>query len=419
MFPIFYLLGAFFQIVSGFRTPVLGLSPSDLFIFSACAWLMMQVWMPLRGPRWVFPFHSLWLPACIVAVGGMIASVGAFNPNSSLWVTAKIWFVLAVWISMTIVMVQRGYLNHVLVTLFLAGVVTATVAVVDHFVPERLYVFFTGSDVNYWSRTAGTFGHPNSLGFFLGVVFPIGLGMLLTDWHVRRRMLVRGILALGCALMALALFYSGSVSSWVAAMLASSIIGAVYFWRAKARLRIVMLSLIGVSCLAGAVLLTQDSIREEAVAMAQRNLWRAATITGPDRLEVFDEAFAELDRNPIIGAGMDQASTGGAEELLTHWLIHNTILSGWQNGGILTLLGLLMAYGIVFLTALNALRYAFLARDWIALGLSASVFGWMFMDQTQPQLTFRVSWMTVALLFGMGLGVKWRAETPRPVPEMS
>lgn len=416
MFPFFYLLGVFFQIIPTVRTPIFGLSPSDLFIFSALAWLMVEVFLPLRGPRRAFPFHSLWLPAFIVAVGGMIASMGASNPYSSLWITVKVWFILSVWISMTIEMVRRGYLNHVLVTLFIAGVVTATVAVVDYFVPERLYTFFTTSDVNFWDRTAGTFGHPNSLGFFLGVVFPVGLAMLLADWRVRRPRFVRGVLAVGCGLMAFALFYSGSVSGWVGALMGLAVIGLVYFWRASARLRLALVSLVGVLCLAGLLLLTQDSIRERVVSVTQFNLSRVVTITGPDRLAVLDEAFANLDRNPIIGAGLDQSGTGESNELVTHAVIHNTIISGWQNGGILTLVGLLMAYGIVFLTALNALRYTFVSRDWIALGLSATIFGWMFMDQTQPQLTFRVSWMTVALLFGMGLGVKWSDETSRSAP---
>ena len=296
----------------------------------------------------------------------------------------------------------------------------ATVAVVDYFVPERLYTFVTTPDTNFWTRTSGTFGHPNSLGFFLGVVFPIGVAMAMNDWNVRGKWLIRAFLFVGCGLMAFALFYSGSVSGWLAALLGTVIIGVVYFWRANARLRLGMLFVFGVLFVVGlALLLTQDSLGERLYSMAEFNVWRVVTITGPDRLAVMDEAFTVLDRNPILGAGLDQSGTGGSDELITHSLIHNTIISGWQNGGILTLFGLLLAYGIVFLTACNGLRYAFRTGDWIALGLSATAFGWMLMDQTQPQLTFRVSWMTVGLLFGMGLGVTWSHRTaPQAVPEV-
>ena len=51
MFRLFYLLGIVFLIVPTVRLPILGLSPSDVFIFAAFGWLLMQALLPRRDGR--------------------------------------------------------------------------------------------------------------------------------------------------------------------------------------------------------------------------------------------------------------------------------------------------------------------------------------------------------------------------------
>jgi hypothetical protein len=48
------------------------------------------------------------------------------------------------------------------------------------------------------------------------------------------------------------------------------------------------------------------------------------------------------------------------------------------------------------------LRHSEKPTDWIAVALAASVLGWVVFDQTQPHLYHRYTWLTIALLFGMG-----------------
>jgi hypothetical protein len=129
---------------------------------------------------------------------------------------------------------------------------------------------------------------------------------------------------------------------------------------------------------------------------------------------------------------MDQTGTGGlsGDQLVTQDRIHNTLISGWMSGGILTFVGLAWAYAIVVLCALKALALGMRRRDWIPIALGACTLGWILFDQTQPNLYHRFTWMTAGLLFGLGVQVRWApgpvraksgraSNTPRPQPRES
>src|SRR5947207_3038322 len=131
MFALFFFLAILTLIFPTVRLPLVDLAPSDLFLLCSFGWLLLESFAPLRGRRQTIPLHSLWLPAMLILLGGIIASAQAARPATSIAITIKIWFVLCVWVSMGIVMVRRGFLTPILVTLVIAGCVNASVGLID------------------------------------------------------------------------------------------------------------------------------------------------------------------------------------------------------------------------------------------------------------------------------------------------
>ncbi len=408
MFPLFYLLGIFFLIVPTMRLPLIRLSPSDVFIFAAFGWLLLEAVLPRREKRAVIPVHVLWIPAILVLIGGSIASIQAVSPFVSLWTTVKVWFVLAPWVSMGIVMVRRGYLKHILYALVLAGGVSALVGLADQIGGFGLGAKIAMSDANFWGRWTGTFGHASTLGYFTCVAFPIAVGLLMDEWQNKRRKWL--VITLLCTnlLIFVAMFYSGSVTAWLSTLTAFAAIGLFWLARAQSWMRWGA-AFIGVVLLlaVGSVLLF-NLVPENVEAVLDRNLGRATEVTGPGRLRLLNEALNLIDQDPFIGSGMDQTGTGGleGEDRETSSYIHNTVISGWLNGGILTFVGLVFAYAVAILTALRGLRYGIGQQNWIVLTMSAATIAWIVFDQTQPQLSQRFTWLTISLLFGLGFGIQ-------------
>lgn len=419
MFPVLFLLGTSLLIFPTVRLPRLGLSPSDLMIFSAFGWLVFESLLPGRGKRQtLIPLHALWLSGILVLIGGIMASTQAARITTSLLITFKICFVLVAWVSMCIVMVRRGHLRAILITFVLAGTMTSLLAIVDHRTGLHLGTRLFASDAEFWTREPGTLGHPNQLGFFLCVSLPLGVGMFLDAWWNHRGIIIWVPLALADFVMAAALFYTGSVAGWLSGLVALTLLGLPWIWKSPITVRIGLAVLLAVSLGVGVVLSTQDSIRGPILDILEYNLERVNAKTGPDRLSLLDEAFQNLNTAPFIGAGLDQSGTGdlGGAELDTRSVIHNTLISSWLNGGILTFLGMAFAYAVTLFTALRALAYGASKNNWVVLGLSAATFAWVIFDQTQPHLYQRFTWITLGLLFGLGFGFQVAVRMPFQPP---
>lgn len=408
MFPLFYLLGVVFLIVPTVRLPIIGLSPSDVFIFAAFGWLLLETFVPRREKRAQIPIHVLWIPAGIILVGGTLASIGAISPFSSLWQTLKVCFVLAPWVSMGIVMVRRGYLMHILYAFIFSGAIAGAVALIDVMTDAHLGALISGVTTNYWRRMTGTFGHPSTLGYFTCVALPVSFGVLADEWQNKRRPFLVIPLALATGLIAVALFNSGSVTGWIGTLVALCALGVVWLVRARSWTRwgVGIAGLVIALLVIGA--LAFNLVPTRIMFIIGLNLERASETTGPGRLAVFARAFELINQNPIIGVGMDQTGTSGIDRQLAETVtaVHNTVISGWLNGGLLTFLGLVLAYALAILTALRGLNYGAGNKHWIVLTLSAATLAWIIFDQTQPQLSQRFTWMTVSLLYGLGFGIQ-------------
>jgi O-antigen ligase len=134
----------------------------------------------------------------------------------------------------------------------------------------------------------------------------------------------------------------------------------------------------------------------------QVNAGRVATITGPSRWMVMQEAVVLIGAKPLTGYGMDQGNLQLASgQWVTSDGVHNTILQNWLGGGVLAFLGALMLYGCALVLSAQTIR-AYLRRQAppLSLGLAVSIIGWTLIDMTQPSIYLRYTWITAALLFG-------------------
>lgn len=405
MFELLYLLGTMTLVLNLVRPLPIELGICDLFLLAALGFLWLDGLARKKELREWVPAHPLWSPAMLVVFGGLLSSFGAARPVTSIAIVIKTWFVLTLWVSMGMVMARRGRLRHVLAA-FLTGVAcTSVIAVSDSFTGADRGGAISGRIANYWGRMDGTMGHPNELAFITSVAVPVLAGLLLHEWHSRRRWYWMSVQLSGLIVVAWADFLSGSGAGWLSVCISGIVLAWMCLGRTSTRGRLVLAGGVIIAIVAGReVVLGKDATGYFSRPWLEWNLQRVITITGPSRLEAFGEAIQQIGEHPVVGAGMDQVGTGGltSAELVTSVSIHNTIVASWVAGGVFAWVGVVWVYMVCLRTALEVLRRSTRTTDWIAVGLAASVLGWIAFDQTQPNLYHRYTWLTLALLFGMG-----------------
>lgn len=146
------------------------------------------------------------------------------------------------------IMVDRKHLKTLLSSLLVGGVLSAAYAVPEHFGHSPSCLMFTGKfDVACWvqdvkTRVFGTFGQPNWLAAYLGMLLPLAI---VNSKHVETKIklmedetakdIFQTLIRLGIAILFLAvLFFTGSRSGLIAVATGLLMLGAaiVYLWRA-------------------------------------------------------------------------------------------------------------------------------------------------------------------------------------------
>lgn len=408
MFRLFYSLAVFCLILSTVRLPIVGISISDFFILCALVVLVAETLLARAPVRWGWPVHALYGPAFLVLVGGLLSSVMAVHPTTSFAISIKLWFVLTVWISMTMVMARRYGVVTVLSVYVAAVLVTSLVAVSDRVTGVDIGGRISGREVAPWNRSDGTVGQPVELGLMTTVALPLVLGLLVDEAQRRRRARVLIGLGMTFAVILTTTFLTGSVAAWLASGLVLGLFGVILVVRsglvARFGVALALLLFAGVA----SVYMMRPGAAQQAEGFVTFNLQRVTNLSGPGRIGLMVQAIDYIARNPFIGAGMDQTGTGelASSELVTSDLVHNPILGGWLGGGLLAFIGLVACYAITFLTMLNALHQGLRHTDWLVVGLALCVLGWLVFDQAQPHLYHRYTWLTLAMLFSLGLGVR-------------
>lgn len=413
---ILYTLATFGLIFNEVRHFGVNVSIPDALYVATLGWVIWRGLADRRPAAEWLPIHPLWIAAVLILAGGLLSSANAAEPFTSLAITLKACFVFSAWISLGVVMARRGQTARVLKAFLLGVVGTSLVAIYDFVSGAHLGQTISGDTLNRWGRYGGTLGHPNTFGGITAVAIPLLLNAVLCQINRRKSIPAAACLA-GLLVVVTGSLLSGSTSSYMSWAAGSAVVAGSHLvshlqrggdWRE----RLWLVGIVGGAGIGLALLFGQ-------VETFQRFSWdsivnRVTGRTGPERLELIDQAMRYLETSPGIGAGMDQSGTGELEEgqLVTRIYVHNTIIQSWVAGGILALLGVLFLYARSLSLAASTLWNGFRRRAaWgYELGLAASIIGKFLFDMVQPTLYSRYAWLPAALL----LGLVWNSDESPP-----
>ena len=228
-------------------------------------------------------------------------------------------------------------------------------------------------------RMTGFTQHPNFLGASAAVAF-IAAIWLATSSPRSMPFPFAGVVAV--ALVATGIVLSGSVGGLIAATVAA----ATYLTLSRPSLRVILLAAV---IAATALAVIQLQIREGAPTPLQRvEQVRQGGGSMSSRLDAYRVAIPRIESNPLIGDGIGS--------------VHNSLLGVWYRGGLLALLGLLLVFASLIVTALDARRRAVDGRDrLLCAALLACLLAYLAYDMGAPAIFERYGWVPAALVLAV------------------
>lgn len=379
--------------------PAAALTLSD-WIFFACLGVTTVVLLTARSDRDYLVPATVTVGVGLFAAGGLVSSFGAIATIQSLSIVARLVYLTVVWFWLaTVVLETREHVRNAAIAWVGSVALSSSGALLQYLYGDVI----PGGD-SAWGRMTGFTPHYNHLGGLVAIAMAPAL-MLAVDASQRR---VRIVGLASVALLGAGLLLSGSVGGLLAT------VTAVVFWlvvrgvtlRTGARLAAVVVAGAAVLVLSGAASVADPLHRIERVTSAEE----AAAGTGGTlytRLEGYEEAWARIREQPLIGVGLDEPSS---QAVLGPKLVHNMIINQWFSGGILALIGIVVIVGGVVLTGLRVARAATGEDRAFALALLASVWAFIVFGMGEPILFVRYGWFPAALL--ITLDVQRRRREP-------
>lgn len=271
------------------------------------------------------PFPFVWISALVLIPLGGLLSGTTTNINSSLQVAIP----LALMVGLAPFVLRYYVLNS---RAFLWVVGFAFVAAQSFSAAMGMWQLLGGTPFEtklIFGRITGLAGHPNVLGI-MGVISILGLLAALPRARRGAKVLVVALLALN----GLALVFSGSLSSMLAATTGLVVILAIKR-RLIATFVTVILGGTLVAIFAGAGgldpfgALSPITTRVEVVLGTADVDGGAASVS--TRILTYEWAWRFISANPLIGVGMDATNAGTYNGYTP---VHNYILHAWYRGGL-------------------------------------------------------------------------------------
>jgi O-antigen ligase len=328
------MIGAFLMPMLTFRvggqttaTTETGLTISDAFFFGA----VILVALSVRRRR-LPPTRTWYIGIAFVVVGGMAATFHAVLPTESIFVVARMLFVLLIW-QWTIrhLVTDEDRMRSIMTAYVLGCVVSAMVAVLqlDAHVLVSLGTVFNG-------RATGLARHPDDTGSFLALGLTFAVGLALHPSHRRRWFYI------ACAfLIAVGLIVSGSVSGMLCGLAGCLVIMVLSGIKVKHFVAIVLILVagyVGGTSIQGSSGKSLNPIaRFEAATGPEANGANSVT----PRVGTWKGSWRGIVESPFLGHGLDILSslTYLDPNNDTEYPTHNFILMAWYQGGILFLVG--------------------------------------------------------------------------------
>lgn len=388
------------DVVVGFVT-ILGLTLVPLLgSKGALMFLMGGVILIITGPDGVFRAAKReWL---LIAMATWCLVSFAWSDYASVSLRYGIQLMLTVVISLAICqrINPQALVKIVLLTHFIAGVLSLA----------------SGNAREDGMGYLGIYGSKNALSFAMGLLFLVGLAVLL-DRRMGWRWRVLALL--GAGLGATLMVMGNSTGALAAVAVSVAAVGPLMLlqrMQSPTRLLVIVLSMVLVA--AGAVMIT--TIIDQIAAQFLDATGKDMTLTG--RTELWGYAFAEIMERPFRGAGFQAFWVYGnplAEQLWEIFGIearsgfnfHNTLISNAVEIG---LIGVTMQAVLFFSAVYFVLSWAMQARSAASLFLAVLMVRQLILMWVEVVYFFQFDIATVLVVVALYYGRSFRLATRAP-----
>ncbi|MCA1705958.1 MAG: O-antigen ligase family protein [Actinobacteria bacterium] len=383
---LFFYLGLVTITQLTFRLPVGGLTLSDAFFFVSIVLTALRVLSSRFSVVQLIPQSMLGVGTLILTVGGIVSSLGAVDPLSSIGTLLRLVYLTAVWFLLgAVVLVRAEHVDRAVVCWISSAALTGAAAIV-----QFLFGDVVPSTTIFFGRMTGFTQHVNDLGGVTGIALAPAIVLTLSRSRAAPKRLFAGLCLL---LIGAGLLLSGSVGGMVAAVIAVLVL--LSSGRAMGRL-LVILSLLALVATVTLAFSTDVDIATPAK--------RFAVATGSEgtqgdtlavRLLTFEEAWERISENPFVGVGLVPANA----TLESGYRVHNMVFSLWLEAGILGAAGMVVILlSVARLVSLSA-RRAYNASEWrLAVALGAAFAAFVAFGMGAPVLFQRYGWAPAAIV---------------------
>ena len=328
------------------------------------------------------PRLGLLIPLSAFAFIGLLSLLNATDWRDGLTETIK-WLEVIVVLIIAYTEAQQGRLSWLLAAILIAGAVQAAMGLWQYGLRGLGPESFELPGGHY--RAYGTFEQPNPFGGFLGLIWPLPLGLALGILDLRFRaprfLPSSFFLLLLSAFLLSALYTSYSRGAWLGAAAAGMVMLIFYPRRWAHGLGL------GLAAVGGAALLLSSGLLPVSLTARLAGITDFLNVVDVRGLPITDANFAIVERlahwqaalgmmraQAWLGVGLGNYSAAYANYALINWPLslghaHNIYLQMWAETGLLGL----MAYLSIWLTALaltvQAVRRASGWQRGLALGL--------------------------------------------------
>lgn len=391
-----------------------GLAISDWFYFGALAAALIETtrFDKKNFGCWVHN-RFIWM-ASLILFGAIISTARSIFVSVAVVEIFQQIYVITLFTSLCWIILRRGKGEQIVSAFIWAGILSATIAVLDYATGSHLGPFLSGvPDVQLWGRYAGTMRHPNKFGYFLAITTTLSFARLRSVKTGGRPNLIKAAWTFLFSLQLFGVYLSGSLTAY----LGTTIALCVYIFFSKpdiyrnqhSGLRAISI-VIFIFCFA---IFLNYSLPQKSLLRAtliNRAIDRVEMTTAATRYAIFEQTFQDIFDSPFVGAGYDQNSTSGIENDFRELpgTVHNLFLQMWYVGGLFSFIGLLSIYISLGWMAVSTLRIGKkISVPPIFLGSAAAVLGVLLMDQFQPFIYQRETWLAFSLLSSFAWNKKY------------
>ena len=386
---VFFYLGA---ATIGLLTvrPALSLALSD-GLFLASLGLAALVLLTTRlNHDYLLP-RGVTIGILLFACGGLISSFAAVAPSQSVAVVIRLLYLTLVWFWLaTAVLRTRKHVENAVLAWVISAAVSSGGAVA-----QFLFGDVIPGGITAFGRMSGFTTHFNSLGGLAATAFVPAL-MVAVD---SRRAVTKIMGAVCAGLIASGLLLSGSVGGLLAALV------GVALWLTLRGVTIRMSAALAGIAMAGLLIVSVVDWTQ-----VESPFERLDRVTSPElaasgrggtvftRVDGYRDAWGHIRRNPLIGVGLDEASS---QRVLGPKTVHNFLINPWFSAGILGLIGIVMVIVSVTTTGIAAVRLSPASGRSLSTALLASLLVFIVFAAGEPIIFVRYGWFAAALLIAL------------------